>query len=184
MFLISLPLSPALSLYIPLPPPTQHQSNNRIEEAKRAIKRSAPPPADTDRYGELDRKRSATDRRFEAPPPPRFDNFDREKKRLEEYSSSTSSSKRNDDYKSSRGAGGSSSGGGGLSSDMSSTFKRPLNDYPKRDHDPPSRSGGNSGGGGGYDTRGSALSSMSSRFDDSRGNNSSRSRPDDRDRYG
>lgn len=64
----------------------------RIEEAKRAIKR----PSD-DRYDDSDRKRSTTDRRFEAPPPPRFDSstissrsgYDR------------SSDKKRDDYKSS-----------------------------------------------------------------------------------
>lgn len=46
---------------------------NRIEEAKRAIKR----PRSNDRYDDdrdRDRKRSTADsRRFEAPPPPRFD---------------------------------------------------------------------------------------------------------------
>lgn len=42
----------------------------RIEEAKRAIKR----PAEHDRYPEVERKRpTAADRRFEPPPPPRFD---------------------------------------------------------------------------------------------------------------
>lgn len=40
----------------------------RIEEAKRAIKR----PSD-DRYDDSDRKRTSNDRRFEAPPAPRFD---------------------------------------------------------------------------------------------------------------
>lgn len=41
----------------------------RIEEAKRAIKR----PSEHDRYADVDRKRPANDRRFEPPPPPRFD---------------------------------------------------------------------------------------------------------------
>lgn len=41
---------------------------SRIEEAKRAIKR----PSD-DRYEERESKRSTSDRRFEAPPAPRFD---------------------------------------------------------------------------------------------------------------
>lgn len=76
----------------------------RIEEAKRAMKR---PAAEPDRYNEIDRKRTSNDRRFEPPPPPRFDtairssNYDRppEKKRNDDYSSG--SSKRNDDYKSS-----------------------------------------------------------------------------------
>lgn len=41
----------------------------RIEEAKRAIKR----PSEHDRYAEVERKRPAAERRFEPPPPPRFD---------------------------------------------------------------------------------------------------------------
>lgn len=48
---------------------TFHHLNYRIEEAKRAIKR----PAEHDRYADSDRKRSTSDRRFEPPPPPRFD---------------------------------------------------------------------------------------------------------------
>lgn len=45
---------------------------SRIEEAKRAIKRPAS-DHERDRYPEVERKRSTTDRRFEPPPPPRFD---------------------------------------------------------------------------------------------------------------
>lgn len=63
----------------------------RIEEAKRAIKRPI-----EERFEDIDRKRSVTDRerRFEAPPPPRFDSsirsYDRsiEKKR-DDYHGST-----------------------------------------------------------------------------------------------
>uniref|UniRef100_A0A336MU32 CSON006884 protein n=1 Tax=Culicoides sonorensis TaxID=179676 RepID=A0A336MU32_CULSO len=66
-----------------------------IEEAKRAIKR----PAD-DRYEEIDRKRSTSDRRFEAPPPPRFDSTinNRSSDAYRSGNGSSSSSKR-DDYK-------------------------------------------------------------------------------------
>lgn len=65
----------------------------RIEEAKRAIKRTS-----SDRYDDLDRNKrrnvETNDRRFEPPPPPRFDasirssNYDRatEKKRIDDYS--------------------------------------------------------------------------------------------------
>lgn len=145
----------------------------RIEEAKRAIKRTS---ADNDRYNELDRKRPANDRRFEPPPPPRFDtairssNYDRppEKKRVDDYP--TSSSKRNDDYKSSSRGGTGSMG----NSDVSS-FKRPINDGYKRSNDiePPSRSGGGGGGSGsgGYDQR-SVVSSMGSSTKDNRFNDS------------
>lgn len=68
--------------------------NFRIEEAKRAIKRTS-----SDRYDEIDRSKrrnveSNDSRRFEPPPPPRFDtairssNYDRqpEKKRIDDYS--------------------------------------------------------------------------------------------------
>lgn len=146
----------------------------RIEEAKRAIKRTS---ADNDRYNELDRKRPANDRRFEPPPPPRFDtairssNYDRppEKKRVDDYP--TSSSKRNDDYKSS-----SRGGTGSLGNSDVSSFKRPINDGYKRSNDiePPSRSGGGGGGGGGsggYDQRG-VVSSMGSSTKDNRFNDS------------
>lgn len=137
----------------------------RIEEAKRAMKR---PTTDNDRYNEIDRKRSTNDRRFEPPPPPRFDtairsNYDRpqEKKRVDDYQSS--SSKRNDDYKStSRG------GAGSLGNSDVSSFKRPINDSYKRSNeiDPPSRSGT-----GGYDQRG-VVSSMGSSTKDNRFNDS------------
>lgn len=71
---------------------------SRIEEAKRAMKR---PPAETDRYNEVERKRSSNDRRFEPPPPPRFDtairasNYDRppEKKRVDDYPTSQHSTR-------------------------------------------------------------------------------------------
>lgn len=138
----------------------------RIEEAKRAIKRTS---TDNDRYNELDRKRTSNDRRFEPPPPPRFDtairssNYDRapEKKRVDDYP--TSSSKRNDDYKSSSRGGASSLG----NSDVSS-FKRPINDGYKRSNEiePPSRSGS-----GGYDQRG-VISSLGSSSKDNRFNDS------------
>lgn len=83
---------------------------NRIEEAKRAIKR----PISSDRHYDSDRKRSATDsRRFEAPPPPRFDSsisvnrsYDRGssdvKKRMDDFVSKREEpyqSKGRDDYK-------------------------------------------------------------------------------------
>lgn len=138
----------------------------RMEEAKRALKR---PTNDTDRYNDIDRKRSSNDRRFEPPPPPRFDtairssNYDRppEKKRVDDYPSS--SSKRNEDYKSSSRGGTTSIG----SSDVSS-FKRPINDSYKRSNDiePPSRSGGS----GGYDQR--VVSSLGSSTKDNRFNDS------------
>lgn len=163
----------------------------RIEEAKRAIKRSAPPSStDNDRYGDIERKRSANDRRFEPPPPPRFDTairsstYDRppEKKRIDDYPSG--SSKRNDDYKTSTRGNGTSSMG--TSADVSS-FKRPLNDYPKRgsDLELPSRSSGSNSG---YDQRGapSLSSTKDHRFNDSldsrsSGSNFGRSRVDERD---
>lgn len=82
-----------------------------------------------------------------------------EKKRLDDYPTSTSS-KRNDDYKSSR-----SSGSSVLVSDVSS-FKRPIDDYPKRSSniEPPSRSGSSA-----YDQRGipSLSSGKDHRFSDS-----------------
>lgn len=158
-------------------------SHIRIEEAKRAIKRSAPATTDTDRYGEIDRKRSANERRFEPPPPPRFDTairtsaYDRpaEKKRIDDYPAASSSSKRGgDDYKSSRTS-------GGLSSEISS-FKRTINDYPKREHEPSSRSGAyDAGGRGGISSI--TSSSKEHRFDsgDTRGNNFARNRSDERD---
>jgi len=74
------------------------EQNSRIED-KRTVKRNS-----DDRYGEVDRKRSANDRRFEAPPPPRFDStlasnsYDRSDKKRDDY---VSSSKR-DDYSSSK----------------------------------------------------------------------------------
>lgn len=59
------------------------------------------PPAETDRYNEVERKRSSNDRRFEPPPPPRFDtairasNYDRppEKKRVDDYPTSQHSTR-------------------------------------------------------------------------------------------
>lgn len=145
----------------------------RIEEEKRAIKRPAT-TTDNARYGDIERKR-----RFEPPPPPRFDTairsstYDRaaDKKRVDDYSSG---SKRNDDYKSS--ARGSGSGGLG----NSDTFKRPMNDYPKRDLDAPRSSGG------GYEPRGAPPLSAGKdhRFNDpvdTRGGSFGRSRVDDRD---
>ncbi|KAG4079664.1 hypothetical protein HA402_010444 [Bradysia odoriphaga] len=95
----------------------------KIEEAKRAIKR----PAEHDRYADSDRKRSASDRRFEPPPPPRFDTsissrssaYDSrssDKKRLDDYSTSKRDDYKRDDYK-------------------RDPFKRPVSDYPKRDLD-------------------------------------------------
>lgn len=46
---------------------------NRMEEVKRNLKRPAD-DRDHGRYAESsDRKRSTNDRRFEAPPPPRFE---------------------------------------------------------------------------------------------------------------
>lgn len=162
----------------------------RIEEAKRAIKRSAPTSStDNDRYSEIDRKRTASDRRFEPPPPPRFDTairssaYDRppEKKRIDDYPSG--SSKRNDDYKTSTRGNGTSSMGSGA--DVPS-FKRPLNDYPKRgsDLELPSRSSGSNS----YDQRGapSLSSTKDHRFNDSLDSRTSagnfgRSRVDERD---
>ncbi|XP_037039581.1 SAFB-like transcription modulator isoform X2 [Bradysia coprophila] len=95
----------------------------KIEEAKRAIKR----PAEHDRYADSDRKRSASDRRFEPPPPPRFDTsissrssaYDSrssDKKRLDDYSTSKRDDYKRDEYK-------------------RDPFKRPVSDYPKRDLD-------------------------------------------------
>lgn len=95
----------------------------KIEEAKRAIKR----PAEHDRYSDSDRKRSASDRRFEPPPPPRFDTsissrssaYDSrssDKKRIDDYSTSKRDDYKRDDYK-------------------RDPFKRPVSDYPKRDLD-------------------------------------------------
>lgn len=64
----------------------------RIEEAKRAMKRTS-----SDRYDDIDRSKrrnvETNERRFEPPPPPRFDatirssNYDRapEKKRIDDY---------------------------------------------------------------------------------------------------
>lgn len=163
--------------------------NCRIEEAKRAMKRPAPAAPETDRYADLERKRSASDRRFEPPPPPRFDTSIRssstyerasEKKRLDDYPPSTAS-KRNDDYKSSRSSGGGSSG---IIADVPS-FKRPIDDYPKRSSniDPPSRSGGSSGA---YDRGVPSMNSSGKdhRFSDSvdsRGGSYGRSRVDERD---
>lgn len=162
------------------------QTNSRIEEAKRAMKRPAPATTEPDRYADLDRKRSTSDRRFEPPPPPRFDtsirsssSYDRpaEKKRLDDYPSS--SSKRNDDYKPSR-----SSGSGGL--DVPSFKRPPVDDYPKRSSqlDAPPR-GGSGSASSGYDR---GISSMNSsgkdhRFTDSvdRGGSYGRSRVDERD---
>lgn len=128
------------------------------------------PASDTDRYNDIDRKRSSNDRRFEPPPPPRFDtairssNYDRppEKKRIDDYPSS--SSKRNEDYKSSS-RGGTTS----ISSSDVSSFKRPINESYKRSNDiePPSRSGGS---GGGYDQR--VVSSLGSSTKDNRFNES------------
>lgn len=141
---------------------------SRFEETKRAIKRSAQTAPEPDRYSDIDRKRPATERRFEPPPPPRFDTairsstYDRpstEKKRIDDYSSS-SSKRTNDDYKSS------TSRGTGLASEISS-FKRPINDYPKRDHDTSSRSGG-------YEQRN--ISSITSSSKDHRFNDSVESR--------
>lgn len=165
----------------------------RIEEAKRAIKRSAPTSStDNDRYsGDIDRKRSASDRRFEPPPPPRFDTairsstYDRppEKKRIDDYPST--SSKRNDDYKSSTRGNGTS--GMGSSGEVSSSFKRPLNDYPKRGNelDMPSRSTNSNNA---YDNRGAPplSSAKDHRFNEpidsrSSGANFGRSRADERD---
>lgn len=152
---------------------------HRIEEEKRAIKRPAATTGN-DRYDDIDRKRSTNDRRFEPPPPPRFDTairsstYDRsaDKKRIDDY---TSGSKRNDDYKPSS-RGNVSSGIGN-----SDSFKRQMNDYPKRDLDPP-RSGT-----GGYDQRGApsmGSSGKDHRFNDSvdnRGGGFGRNRVDDRD---
>lgn len=164
----------------------------RIEEAKRAMKRPAPAAVETDRYVDLDRKRSASDRRFEPPPPPRFDSsisrtsYERssEKKRIDDYPSTTSS-KRNDDYKSSRSTGGGSSS---LVSDVT-PFKRPIDDYPKRSSQlEPPRNTGTGSSSSAYDQRGvSSMSSASSkdhRFGDSvdsRGGGYGRSRVDERD---
>ncbi|CAO1410556.1 unnamed protein product [Diamesa tonsa] len=86
------------------------RQQRKIEEAKRAIKR----PISSDRHYDSDRKRSATDsRRFEAPPPPRFDSsisvnrsYDRGssdvKKRMDDFVSKREEpyqSKGRDDYK-------------------------------------------------------------------------------------
>lgn len=153
----------------------------RIEEAKRAIKRSAPATTDTDRYGDVDRKRSAPERRFEPPPPPRFDTairstaYDRpppEKKRIDDYPSNSSSKRGNDDYKSSRST--------GVSSEIS-TFKRPLNEYPKRDHDVPSRSSGYDGPRGISSINSSSKDHRFNDSVDSRSTSFGRNRTDDRD---
>lgn len=67
---------------------------HRIEEAKRAIKR----PSD-DRYDEIDRKRTTTDRRFEAPPPPRFDSAIARPSETYRAGNSASTTTKRDDYK-------------------------------------------------------------------------------------
>lgn len=66
----------------------------RIEEAKRAIKR----PSD-DRYDEIDRKRATTDRRFEAPPPPRFDGAITRPTDTYRSGNTASTNTKRDDYK-------------------------------------------------------------------------------------
>ncbi|XP_055377869.1 SAFB-like transcription modulator [Condylostylus longicornis] len=74
------------------------EQNSRIED-KRPVKRTS-----DDRYGEIDRKRSTNDRRFEAPPPPRFDSslatnsYDRSDKKRDDYGSNS----KRDDYVSSK----------------------------------------------------------------------------------
>lgn len=77
-----------------------------------------------------------------------------------------------DDYKSSRSS-------GGLSSEISSFKRQAINDYPKRDHEPSTRSGA-------YEPRG--ISSITSstkehRFEssDTRGNSFARNRSNERD---
>ncbi|XP_063696718.1 SAFB-like transcription modulator [Culicoides brevitarsis] len=70
------------------------RQQRKIEEAKRAIKR----PSD-DRYDEIDRKRSTTDRRFEAPPPPRFDSAITRPSDSYRSGNTTSSVVKRDDYK-------------------------------------------------------------------------------------
>lgn len=68
--------------------------SHRIEEAKRAIKR----PSD-DRYEEIERKRTTTDRRFEAPPPPRFDSAIARPSDTYRAATSASTTTKRDDYK-------------------------------------------------------------------------------------
>lgn len=66
----------------------------KIQEAKRGLKR--PPTDDRDRYTEAERKRAITDRRFEAPPPPRFDTTIAS--RVSQYERSAADAKKRDDF--------------------------------------------------------------------------------------